>query len=152
MNEFDSRPETYKHISTFQSFLRPVIQELLVRNEMHDRSKLESPEKEVFDLYTPQLASLQFNSVEYNECRDLMKPALDHHYAVNRHHPEHFSNGINDMTLIDLIEMLCDWKSSSLRLKTGDLYKSLLSNQKRFGYSDELLKILLNTAKELGMI
>ena len=49
------------------------------------------------------------------------------------------------MNLIDLIEMLCDWKSASLRHNDGDVLKSIKINQKRFGYSDELKTILLNT-------
>jgi len=44
-----------------------------------------------------------------------MKPALEHHYALYRHHPEHFQNGIDDMNLIDLVEMFADWKASSER-------------------------------------
>jgi hypothetical protein len=49
------------------------------------------------------------------------------------------------MNLIDLIEMLCDWKAATLRHNTGDIYKSLDINQKRFGYSDELKHLFKNT-------
>ena len=75
-----------------------------------------------------------------------MKPALDHHYENNRHHPEHFKNGIKDMTLIDLIEMFCDWKTSSERHESGSILSSIDINKERFGYSEELASILLNTA------
>ena len=78
-----------------------------------------------------------------------MKPALDHHYANSRHHPEHFANGINDMNLIDIMEMLADWKASSMRHNDGNLLKSIELNQQRFGYDDQLKQILLNTAKLL---
>jgi len=74
-----------------------------------------------------------------------MKEALKHHYDFNRHHPEHFVNGIKDMTLIDLCEMLSDWKAASLRHNDGDINKSIEINQSRFGYSDELKQIFLNT-------
>ena len=74
-----------------------------------------------------------------------MKPALDSHYADNPHHPEHYDNGIKDMDLVDLIEMICDWKSATLRHNDGDIYKSIELNQKRFGYSDELKQIFKNT-------
>jgi len=46
-----------------------------------------------------------------------MKPAIEHHYKNNRHHPEHFNNGIDEMNLVDLIELLCDWKAASERNK-----------------------------------
>ena len=42
------------------------------------------------------------------------------------------------MTLLDIIEMICDWKSSTMRHANGDIFKSIELNQKRFGYSDEI--------------
>ena len=74
-----------------------------------------------------------------------MKPALDHHYANNSHHPEHFKNGIDDMSLIDLLELLADWKGSTLRNKNGNIRKSLEINKERFKISDQLYNILNNT-------
>jgi len=52
---------------------------------------------------------------------------------------------IEYMNLIDIIEMLCDWKAATKRHNDGDIKKSIEINQKRFGYSDELKSILLNT-------
>jgi hypothetical protein len=52
------------------------------------------------------------------------------------------------MTLIDLCEMIADWKAATLRHANGDIAKSLEINQKRFKYTDELKQILLNTVKE----
>jgi len=49
------------------------------------------------------------------------------------------------MNLIDLLEMLCDWKAATLRHNTGDIYKSLELNQKRFGYSNEIKSLFKNT-------
>jgi hypothetical protein len=34
--------------------------------------------------------------------------AVQHHLSVNRHHPE-FHDSPNEMTEVDLIEMVCDW-------------------------------------------
>lgn len=73
----------------------------------------------------------------------------NHHYASNRHHPEHFSKGVDDMTLVDIVEMLCDWKAASLRQNDGNLLKSIEINAKRFGYDDQLKRIFINTAKLL---
>ena len=78
-----------------------------------------------------------------------MKPALEHHYAVNRHHPEHFTNGVNDMTLIDVVEMFADWKAASERTQNGNLLKSIELNAERFHLSDQLKEIFINTAKTL---
>lgn len=76
-----------------------------------------------------------------------MNVALQHHYANYRHHPEHFVKGINDMNLVDIVEMLCDWKAASLRQNDGNLLKSIDTNAQRFGYDDQLKQIFINTAK-----
>jgi len=79
------------------------------RARSHDASKLEAPEKEMYDEFTPRLRALTYGSDEYKECLKEMGAALKHHYENNSHHPEHFPDGINDMSLLDLIEMLADW-------------------------------------------
>lgn len=139
--------KTMRHIETVRNHLNTVVKELLIRGEQHDQSKLESPEVEIFDEFTPQLRGLTYGSPEYKECMKKIKPAVDHHNSVNRHHPEHHLNGIKDMTLIDLIEMLCDWKASSMRQNDGNILKSIEMNQKRFKYSNELKQIFDNTVK-----
>ena len=63
---------------------------------------------------------------------EALKPALDIHYANNRHHPEHFPKGIRGMDLLDLLEMICDWKASSERHADGNIFNSIEVNQKRF--------------------
>ena len=47
---------------------------------------------------------------------------------------------------VQLLEMICDWKASSERHADGDILKSIEINQERFGYSDDLKNILINTA------
>jgi hypothetical protein len=112
---------------------------------MNDASKLKSPEKEIFDEFTPKLRTSTYGSEEYKGYLQAMGEALKHHYAHNSHHPEHRPNGIKGMSLVDLLEMLCDWKAATLRHANGDIRRSIEQNQQRFGYSDELKSILLNT-------
>ena len=95
--------DTIKHIRNVQYFLNLIVRELIERSRTHDQSKLESPEKEVFDKYTPLLKDSTYGSDEYWQFLKEMKPALGHHYKVNSHHPEHFTNGIIGMTLMDLM-------------------------------------------------
>ena len=156
---YNSEAETRKHITEVVKNINAFVHRLLWRGVFHDESKLKEPEKSVFDKYTPKLKNTVYGSEKYKKSMEKMKPALDHHYDNNKHHPEyHFrknnSNftgmiGLNDMTLIDIIEMLCDWKAATLRHKDGDIVKSIKQNQIRFGYSDELRDIFLNTVKEL---
>lgn len=137
--------DTFRHIQEVQKCLNKVIRELLYRSELHDQSKLESPEVEIFTEYTARLAASTYGSEEYQGFLKEMGPALSHHYAKNRHHPEYFNYGIEDMNLIDIIEMLCDWVAAGKRHENGDPIKSIEINQKRFKISDELKNILLNS-------
>jgi hypothetical protein len=139
--------ETIRHIENVRKFIRIFTDKLTQRGVDHDRLKLESPEVEVFTKVTPKLATLAYGSDEYKEQLKELGAALDHHYAHYRHHPEHFEHGIDDMNLIDIVEMLCDWKAASMRHNDGNLLKSIEFNAKRFGYDDQLKHILLNTAK-----
>ena len=139
--------ETQKHIEKVRKYIRFLTDKLTTRGVNHDASKLQSPEVELFTEFTPKLAELEYNSEEYKECLHQLKPALEHHYATYRHHPEHFENGINDMNLIDLCEMIADWKAASERHNTGNLIKSIEINAKRFNIDAQLKQILLNTAK-----
>ena len=145
----DSRIDTYNHIQTVQTLLSNVLTDLTDRLLKHDQSKLCSPEVETFDEFTTRLAASTYGSAEYKGFLAGMKPALDHHYAANSHHPEHYPNGIKGMSLMDLTEMLCDWKAATLRHNDGNIWQSVEINQKRFGYSDELKTILLNTLAAL---
>lgn len=142
---------THEHIQQVQHFVGRAVRNLLNRQEVHDRSKLQSPEAEVFEEFTPKLAASTYGSPEYEEFRRAMKPALDHHYARNPHHPEHHLAGVKGMSLLDLLEMICDWKAATLRHNDGNILFSIENNQKRFGYSDELKQIFLNTIRELDM-
>lgn len=143
---YDSRHDTWTHIHEVQRGLNVVIKDLLTRAHVHDQSKLVWPELEAFNVSTPKLAGLKFGSPEYQQSLDDMRPALEHHYSVNSHHPQHYENGIRDMSLMDLIEMLVDWKAACKRHDDGgNIRDSIEFNAKRFGFGDELKGILLNT-------
>lgn len=148
---YDSRQETEKHIMLVRVYLAIIAQELLSRADNHDANKLVEPEKPIFDRVTGQLRGLTYDSQEYRDQLKEMKPALDHHYANNRHHPEHFENGISGMTLVDLVEMFCDWCAATERHDDGDIGRSIDANQDRFEYDNVLASIFANTAREFGI-
>jgi len=56
------------------------------------------------------------------------------------------------MTLVDLVEMLADWKAATERSDTGDLRKSLEIQRESFGLSNQLVMILRNTAEHFGWL
>lgn len=168
--------DTKEHIDTVRKFMEIVVVDLTNRAIVHDRSKLESPEIEIFTEYTPKLKDSTYGSDEYKGFLVGMGEALKHHYAHNSHHPEHFKkhvciicfkeykeapnrcevcmNGtfteesdITQMNLLDIVEMFCDWKAATMRHADGDIMKSIDHNQKRFKYSDDLAQIFRNTTK-----
>ena len=141
--------ETYAHIEQVNKFIHRLLDIISFRGVFHDRSKLQAPELETFAEYTPKLKTSTYGSDEYKGYLQEMGKALQHHYKTNRHHPEHFQEGIRGMNLADLTEMLCDWKAATLRHANGDIRKSIEQNQQRFGYSDDLKQILLNTVELL---
>jgi len=159
MSDYDSRPETLEHIERVRFFMRAAIANLEERASVHDASKLVSPEVEAFDIATPKLAELVYGSPEYKAATDELGAALDHHFAENDHHAQHFPNGVNGMSLMAVMEMLCDWRAASERGKqrTDDPEKvatfesGLEFNFERFGIGEQLAEILRNTVAELGL-
>lgn len=156
---YDSRPETREHIKRVQHFLGQAVQNLIRRGDHHDQSKLVEPELAAFDIATPKLAELEYGSEEYRASLRELKPALEHHFAVNDHHPEHFADGVYGMSLLSLLEMVCDWRAASERTKqrTDDPEKvktfadGLEHNFERFGIEHQLASVIRNTVIELGM-
>ncbi len=147
--ELATNAQTLEHIMKVRDNLNVFITALLRRGEDHDQTKLVEPELGYMVKYTDKLQGTTFGSPEYLAGKALMKPALEHHYAYNRHHPEHFKNGVNDMTLVDLIEMFADWKASSERHNDGNLRKSIEYNAVHFNMSPQLSGIFVNTMEQL---
>lgn len=59
---------------------------------------------------------------------------------------------INRMSLLDILEMIADWKAAGERTANGNLADSLAFNRQKHAIGDQLFAILENTAKELGWI
>jgi hypothetical protein len=152
MTSFDSRPETLRHSLRVGELMGQAIRELVTRSVKHDLSKTEPPEVAVFDEYTGELAGCTYGSPQYKANLEAMRPAVEHHYANNRHHPEHFPDGVDGMTLVDLVEMLADWKAATERHNDGSLVRSLKIQKDRFGLSEQLARILENTAARYGWL
>lgn len=146
MKKYDSRKDTTKHIKRVGFYLKKCHAEIAKKARQHDYDKIHNKtEKKLFDEYTPKLKNCTYGGEVYKNYLKGLREGLNIHYANNRHHPEHFENGVQGMNLLDLVEMICDWKAASERHADGDIYRSLEINQERFGYSDELKSILKNT-------
>jgi hypothetical protein len=60
--------------------------------------------------------------------------------------PQYFKNGIDDMNLIDIIEMLCDLKELAGEQDFGEIIEHIKT---KYGMSDQLSKIIQNTKQYL---
>jgi len=147
METYDSTKDTKDHIARVQMLLVWCAQELHRRGLAHDKSKLESPEKEIFDEVTPRLKGLTYGSPEYKQSLADMGPALTHHYQKNSHHPEHHENGMSGFDLFDLIEAFVDWKAAGDRHENGNLLTSIKINASRFDMPPMLVSIMNNTVE-----
>jgi hypothetical protein len=185
--EYDSTEDTKAHIKTLQDVLGEAIGLLVGRSLSHDASKLEEPEKSLYDKYTPLLRGTTYGTPIYYQYLEEMGAALSHHYENNSHHPEHYHrpddpeiteiveyidrlekanpedralpwlyaylserrSRINGMSLLDVLEMLADWKAAGMRHADGSIEQSLEINRERFEISDQLFEILKNTVREL---
>lgn len=148
---YDSTADTLDHTDKVQTRMSEVIRELLARAAVHDASKLEEPEKSGYDALHTRLEGVEYGTDEYRAALAEAAPVIAHHYAHNSHHPEHYGElGVAGMSLLDLIEMFCDWKAAGERTKQGSMTQSLEVNRTRFNIDDQLAAIFENTRHELG--
>lgn len=193
-----SLADTRAHISLVQGSLLAIIQQLEYRAVRHDASKLLEPEASGFAALRVALADVEYGTPEYAEALREASEVVQHHYACNDHHPEHYppvspdrpdiaqlredifalrimqhhdeigvvalnrivgrlehdlaclQSGINQMSLMGIVEMFADHRAASMRTKNGGLRRSIAHNRGRFGYSDTLTQIFENTRIELG--
>lgn len=137
------------HKQLVAAFLCAVSTDLFQRAAVHDNSKFSPEEFDAFERMTPLLKTLTYGTDAYKEALKELGPALQHHYAANDHHPEHFEGGISQMNLIELTEMVCDWMAAIKRVNNGDIEKSLETNRVRFGIEPQLYGVIKNTVTYL---
>ena len=109
---------------------------LLWRAAIHDLSKYRWDEAKHFARSIFKLKTTTYGTPEYKALLDSIRPALDLHYRRNRHHPEYWAWGVNQMEPLDKIEMVMDFCAAVRRHNDGDVQRSIKQNQERFGYSD----------------
>jgi len=96
------REATITHQTMVQDIMKCVSNIVVARGRAHDKSKLSDKELPLFAQAT-SLKKLPYGSKQYNDqlsIGSMLRPALDHHYANNRHHPEHHEDGIPGMNLV----------------------------------------------------
>ena len=138
---------TQGHIYNVRKLLNKFADILKQKGETHDQSKLEEPE--VYGWAAMDLEPrYEYGSYEYYDKLRRFSEVFNHHYKVNSHHPEHFVNPENEMTLIDMIEMLCDWFAYKQDVPVDEGIKLIKDQCKRFKFSDTIKSLLINTYRE----
>jgi hypothetical protein len=146
---YSSRAATLAHIQKVRDEIGLFVTVMLQRGSVHDASKLSAAEKPALDTVIPLLKGVPYGSAEYQALLESIRPALQHHYAQNPHHPEHYGErGMAGMDLFDLVEMVCDWIASAGR-NSGDGVK-LSYNVELFRIDPQLASILANTLARWG--
>ena len=137
------------HIAAVRGYLMQAIGNLQSRLLEHDASKLQEPERSAYEGLDERLEGVEYGTEAYRQgIKEHLGPALQHHYAHNSHHPEHYGDGITGMSLLDLLEMLAD-----LRAVCDDKGKPAINlevTKRIHNMSDDVYDILVNTIKELG--
>jgi len=95
--------------------------------------------------------SLMYGGYKYpnKDIKKLTLTAWKHHERVNSHHPGYHKN-INDMTDIDLAEMVCDISAMSQELGDNPIEFFDESVKTKFKFNDDQLKNIYYYMKKLN--
>lgn len=115
--------------------------EVLKRACEHDNTKFNDIELEHLISIITDDSNNSFKNAQ-NKLSDREKKAIEVHWKNNRHHPEYFSSH-NNMSEIDIIEMVCDWYARSIQYNT-DFIPFIIERQKnRFKFNEEVFKQIM---------
>lgn len=112
--------------------------ELMCNVTIHDQSKYFEEEFEGYRQYFYPCSNEKKDEKIFND-------AWEHHYNINKHHPEfwvnEYTNEPEDMPIIYIAEMLLDWEAMSM--KFGDnTYEYYMKNRDKKPFSDNTKKII----------
>lgn len=136
----------FAHKLQVASYLSRFADEVKNRALEHDASKLSNDEFSGFVQINRIAREHKYGSSEYMKSIKETN-AVELHYRGNLHHPEHYQNGIENMTLFDIIEMVADWRAACETYGQSYLKDSLAIHTKRFDLQDKhmyLIKLIIN--------
>lgn len=129
------------------------VKELLTRAIVHDDSKFGPDEFPIYASAIEEFEKHPFGTPGYQKAKDSIGIAVEHHHKCNPHHPEYYPDGIDGMDLVDLIEMVCDWKAANQNHKDnpGTMEQSLKYAIAKHNISPQLVKIIQNTIEHYNL-
>lgn len=87
------------------------------RIKTHDQSKFSNDEI-IGYIYITEYYGKKCGYYFTKKEKQEMDKSWEHHYKTNPHHPD-FHDDINNMSIIDIIEMVCDWGAMSLEFNNS---------------------------------
>ena len=126
---------------------------MIKRGLKHDLSKFGPDEFNAFSKTAYKLRYIKYGTPEYKELqKEVDNYAKLHHWENNSHHPNYYKLGIKEMTLLDQLEMLVDWRAATYYNPEGDMFNSFKLNKERFKYDNLTDQIYRKDSKEIGLI
>lgn len=113
---------------------------------IHDQSKYDSAE---FDAYRKNFYPINEDEKKYNE--KAFDKAWVHHYMNNPHHWNYWAeNGLEEMSYIHIVEMVCDWQAMGYKFGNSakEYYDENKSKIKLAPKTRVHLETLLETLEE----
>lgn len=117
--------------------------DLAKRCARHDNSKLEGEEISQFIKLDKNKSSMIDSSILLS---DDTKKIIAIHWKNNKHHPEHFKS-YEDMSEIDIMEMVCDWYARSKQFQTDFLNFVKTRQENRFRFNEDFFEKVYNYCK-----
>lgn len=144
MEQIETEEYIKGHISRVRKHINTFVQLLLKRAINHDKSKLEEPEISWWKEMDKE-PRYPYGSEEYKQKIKRWDKVFKHHYKYNRHHPEHYDYGVSEMTLVDIVEMMCDWLGYKDTITISEALKVCDEQMRRYNIPDGIRQIIFNT-------
>lgn len=122
--------------------------ELYYRLKNHDNDKLLPENRKEIIKFSYEINKYEYGTKEYFDTINKYSNIINKHYILNSHHPEHYKNGYGDMSIIDKIEMICDWVACIIN-KNDNFDSNINKNNDRFDIPNKDIMKIINTASYL---
>jgi hypothetical protein len=136
-----------RHQALVKNYLLQVARKLEERANLHDLSKFQLDEFEGMAKINQIAREMRLDSPEYKA--SIQSEAVKLHWSRNSHHPEYYHDGIKDMSLLDLIEMVIDWRAASEVYRRTSLGESLQIQKERFKMTEEQYRLIQLIAEDI---
>lgn len=140
-----------RHREVVADFLHNFSDYFRARAREHDQTKLRFDEFEGFARINKVARNHAFGTPEYDaSMEEAKKPGgcIHLHFSRNAHHPE-FHDSEKDMGLLDLMEMVMDWKAASMTYGTNTLAESLPIQLERHDFDPWQVRVIHEMVKLL---